>query len=68
MTLVLDYLQIELNRINARLDDLKSDKPKILQMLGITDPLGMMDRSEMIFLLEQKKQQFEQALDILVDK
>ena len=65
MNLPIETLKSELARVQYQLEDLASDSPKILFLLGLKDSLSMEERRERIFLLETKRDQFINAIKIL---
>jgi|WetSurMetagenome_2_1015567.scaffolds.fasta_scaffold1276403_2 hypothetical protein len=67
MNFAIETLKAELDRVEYQLEDLASDSPKILFLLGLKDALSMEERRERIFVLETKRDQFISAIKNLED-
>lgn len=65
MKLVLKHLEFELERVNKELDLMNEEDSFIKKIFAFQEPLTYLEKQDKMYLLENKKLQFEDAIETL---
>lgn len=65
MKLVLKHLEFESERVNKELELMNEEDSFIKKIFAFQEPLTYLEKQDKIYLLENKKKQFEDAIELI---